>query len=610
MAFNYSWYAEINIGTEASPDWYHLPQGILKSFNCSVNATAKSGEGSFYISDKNNALWDELSALTGNGANQELRFYFGDKNNFDFVFGGYIRNPIQPKRHLNIFVDHYVELLGREVSVEDYYEDQVGSYMVADSTDGLIPKYFSGSDQINIDTSNHVDAEGNQTGAEFTYDADGMNIMTAMKEIAKKTRKYSGGIGAIPYDFYVNYCPTHDQKEIWFNVKNDTSFASGVTLNEGVDFKNNFGLEEDTSNIINYWYVRGENKTPCPIDMDWWTEFDSDAAARNVWSSSNCTIYDDGVDIIGNRSIRVDVTSSGLTTASATLDMTDGTNAYDSTYTPDEIFSQNNGYTVDFSKNQYVNFYIMTDNATKTIIQDEDALIRAEIEIDSTSSNYPSALLLGNGSFLADTPWTKYSRDLYFENAQWYKWSILLTDIVDSNTDYIEKLRIEIEWDSGVGSGGDEDFYIDGVHFWDDSPVQSTAATDATSISTYGRRKQIYNSRNIRTKYSGNTVEDGNTKAMCNTIADRLVEQTAEPLLNVTLPLTQYKQIEPRETFTLNIPSRDINNETFRCVAVKYSPQGQVIEARNSSYYQNLDFDIGELVAGMQRQLNESGRRK
>jgi len=633
-AGRYSWYAEVNIGTEGSPNWYLIPPGVLKNFRCSINATSKSGSGTFRVVDKRGTLWETLDALSNNGVNQELRFYFGDKNTaLKQVFGGYINTVRNPRNRVVLNVDHYMNLLTRELSDGDKYQDRTGTYMVADGTNGLIPQYFPAATAgvVPIGYTNHVDATGNQTGSEFEYNADGNNIMQAMKQIAAKTRK-TGGV--IPYDFIVDYCPTHAQKEIWFNVKNDASFASGDTLREGVDFFDSYKLDEDTSRIVNYWTVRGETGRPIPIDRDWWTEQNgtTDPTDRGWDYGYDCTnLVWSATEAAGSYAARGEFEDNGYGGLGyMRLDLTDS-NAFNSTYTPYPMVSGSGYYYErDNLENLFIQFWMQNfdyssgtfDGASgagiQLYIRENDysvwlpippsapSLSREENPWFWNTTDYPDRDDVGAPSFsFQEDEYTFYEvpiiDGIFTEQASGYITGIQWLQYIDENT---------ATWP------GTERLNIDGLRIVDRSQYTESLVTDstypgsdATSISTYGRRKDKYNDRTIAPIYSGEVMTDGNTKAMCNRIANRLLGFTKNPTMTFTGQLKRFYDIPPLYTFTLDVPSRGVDSATYRMHEVSFTPAGQTIFAKPASFYDDTNYDIGAVVAQIKREIDESARR-
>ena len=608
MNSQYAWYAEINVGTEASPSWTHIPQGILKNFNCSVDSTTKSGSGRFKVADKTGALWDVLNALDNKGVNQELRFYFGDKNNFDSVFGGYTNSILRPSRYLTFNVDHYMQLLTREISQDDLFQDKTGSEMVTT----LIPKYFPAATAgvVPISIANYVDATGNQSGKEFEFNADNMNMMLALKQIASKTRKTSG---VIPYDFYVNYDVANTEKALWFDVKNN--FSSGLTLYDGSDFFGNYKLNEDTSRIINYWVVRGENMIPTPLDQDMWTEYDDDSDVQDVWGDVRCTAEYDTADHAGSYSVRADV-DSGEDDAYIYLKL-DDEDAFDATLTPAAQFRNNYGYIFNTFQEQWLVLYIQVIDPLLTRIQNNEMAIGFWFDVADADgnaysiypvTNQPQSVIHGGDNSNVDT------------GTSWIKREFRLKDHHENiDFQYIEQIGIQVIATNGYTLDSGDDFSIDGLHFEnrgltiESDPAGTPIGTDSTSIAAYGRRKAILNDRSITKRLSGtdpdDDIDDGYTKQMCNNIANRLVGYTANPSLSLTAQLKRYQQISPMYTFNLYIPDRNILNESYRAQSVSYSPAGQTIYAKPAAFYDDTNYDLGALVSYIRSQMNESSRR-
>lgn len=607
-ASQYTWYGQVNAGTEAVPDWYHLPQGILKNFGASVNSTSKSGNGTFRITDKANDLWDVLDALDNDGVSQEFRLYFGDKNISDFVFGGYINKIRRPKRNLVLEVDHYMGLLTREMSVDDKYQDKTGSYMVSDitGTNGLVPKYFpiSTTGVVPISVANHVNLTASQTGKEFEYNANAQSIMTAVKQIASKTR-LTGGV--VPFDFYVNYDVTNDEKALWFDVKNAATYASGVTLYEGADFFDSFKLEEDISRLINHWTVRGEDKLPCPIDKDYWTE---QGAPSTFWSTANSAVSSSANEKVGAASVRCDCDDTN-TQCGIRLDLDDA-QAFNATATPAELFSSTNGFILDDEKEQWFSCYIQVDDSLAAELGSGDAkFLRVAL------ANETPVYIVNRAIFVNDDYRAALGTSGMFGEPTadvWYKIELPLRDLIDTESTYIENVTFDVFYDSG--SGAADDFYVDGIHFYEaNTPVTSDPAdatypgTDSTSIAAYGRRKDVFNDRSITPIWAAGIMTDGNTQQMCNQIANRLVGYTATPTQTFTAQLKGYRQIYPMYTFTLNVPSRGLAMASYRANQITYSPAGQTVMAKPASFYDDSGYDIGILVAQLNANLREAGRR-
>jgi hypothetical protein len=471
------------------------------------------------------------------------------------------------------------------------------------SSNGLVYNYFenNGAIQTPVYTANHVRAAAGQDT--FSSEFDNKDILECCRDIASKSRVTGN---SIPFDFWVDYCPTHSQLEIWFQEKNATS--SGVTLYEESDC--NIGIEVDEGNledVRNWIKVYGSQVVYCPTNRDWWTEKDNDAAYQAIWKST------------ANTSIARSTTSDRVRAGSSCVQISiddaagdeygyldlDDADAYSATYTPDsDFFVSGKGIKLNSNYSIILNFWTFID-----FTQTTDHYVRLELYgyTPGDVEEYITAVGVGG------------QKPQYADECQYgYLGSNIEDSCSECSVDIMKCVSVDeypylsrVVFDIPRNTDGTEDIFVDKLNFafrninypyeilYSNPDAGTPHAKDATSIAAYKRRVMQHYDRTLL------------THSEVDTMADRLRTQYKDPPTKYNICLNQARSdIDLGETFIINSGSRGLSNLTVRAMELQYDQNSMKIMAEKSTIYSDgLYSTLSGSIRGLNYGVNELKRR-
>jgi len=540
-----------------------IQSGDIGRFRANKSITNKTGMGTFPIVNSDRRYDDLFSPY------DEMRLYVDGV----YAFGGHLNRIDRKKGLLDLRVVGYTDMLKWALTNEDIYDDNSGSQIVNTASVGLINKYYiDDANRKTIYTTNHVNGDTQET---FYFETDGETVFDAIKRVASESR-ISGG--TVPFDFYVDYFPASDQIELYFDVKNNA--FSGITLNEGTDFYNTYALTSgDLDQVYNDVIVRGQNKTACPIDFDWWTA-DGGSYAR----TGHTKVVDTSVKLFGANSYKMDV-DSGRTNATAQLGLKNAP-SYSATYTPDSLFTSGSGYIFDQEYDNFLDIWFRMTSACESNL--DDLSLRIYPDPGSSKKIYVYSTTAANNPLYESV------------NAlEWFRATVNLNQNFPSDTEFIDTVDVRLDYASSTGSG--EDLWFDKLHFYTNRTLETSASNDATSMTNYGKRTLLYSDSRIATLIA---AEEKRTtllnmyKNPGNTIKLPMIKSQ---------PITGANAIELGETFVVR--GNELNALTYRLREVNWSPEGQSLTGQLSTYYVDRDHSIGQFTRDIQGGLKEVQRR-
>ena len=397
---------------------------------------------------------------------------------------------------------------------------------------------------------------------------DNMDALEAMQEIARVTRR-SGRL--IPYDFWVDYCTTHSQVEMWFYPKNYSD--SGVTLYEGYDFSRDIIVEKGSlDNLYNWVKVFGWDKLPVftPNDTyhDYWTEPADDAAAQAYWTAVNGAVNSSGLQSdFDTQSVRFNG-DAGPNDGELILNL-DDTDAYDSTNTANN-FTSGSGYAkVRDGDGQYLEFHLAGDTADK---------FRLQIAFDGV---YKEAV---SGMTTADAFFTRHR--------------IKLNDVYAGDWSFVDKIKfIFVDQDN-------YDEYVNLLYFISYEELVSNPdagtphAKDNTSITAYGKREYLYYDRTLK------------NQTLVDDMADKLLVKLKDPPEKYVITLNKAINTPTLgDTFTLEAPIHGITSQNARVSEIFVSHNEMTITALKNTLYTEPTTPGSEAITNTTRGIRESQRR-
>lgn len=383
----------------------------------------------------------------------------------NLISSGYVTSTSENDGRLEIRSEGWTGILKRRVVNGEEYENTDIDDIVKD----LLDSYFEVSNSdYNISQAN-IDATSNALSVKY----DGITVYDAVRDLSE--RAY--GSNSLPFDFYI-YESSVGSLAMEFFERGDRPSSGKKTLTSSDFQPNTFTFNRRDDLNFNSVRVYGDFKKVnlVPTDMDYWTEFDNDVDVQAIWSTtSDVNVGTSARDITGSYSINADMDSGANGGDYIRLDLTDA-DAYDSGKTPSELFTSGSGYHIVNTKNQYLQFYIYVDEDMATDINADDAILYL-VALTETSGSYPQVGVMGyGGSDVTNMGHNKYP----VTGGQWYKYDIPLTDLVEVDADYVDSLYFHCDYLGGATAGGSEEYYVDGLHFYEKASEKVTGTYPAS----------------------------------------------------------------------------------------------------------------------------------
>ena len=322
----------------------------------------------------------------------------------------------------------------------------------------------------------------------ITKSYDGMYAYEVLKDVAQ----LSYGGSDKQFDFYIYESAAGTMEAKFFERESGTP----VAITTGDVRPRGFELVKREDLNFNYCKVYGATQdfNNCPTDKDLWSE--GNAASWDLTDLG--TISDSGTDYVGSESISL---AADAATGSCVMFLE---LPYNATYTPSELFSDGNGFKLDFSKDQWFRCRIRINTALAGEYTGNNAQIGIQLEDED------GGLWI---AWVADGETYKSGINVAIVANEWKDVDVNLSELISHTTgspDYVKYVQVGMY---NFTTDGDEEILIDGIHFHTKSG-QCTGSYPANPSSP--RKDFIFRDRNI------------DNIAFANDLAEYLVKQFEE----------------------------------------------------------------------------------
>jgi prophage tail gpP-like protein len=524
----------VEYSAEAFPptNWENLKTYAV-SFNVKNSGTLKTPESTLVL--KNTS-----GRYTGNGSltlglHKLLRVRADVRGTIDTIFYGRIasldtKNEKQKSEFLTVTCRGMTQKLLNDSITHDYLDEQTAS------------TYDRTMKQVIEDLLVYTDT-GEASGITLITDTGDITTVKAKNNFERETlldaiKKICEYVGYTGYEEVVGSAINLNLYPYGWQATNPT-----ITIGQETDDLGNQiisrSFSKNTDDILNHIYVYGGAPLNYP-DSDRFTE---NGFAKGWWTAgAGCTVSDDTTHKCKNLN-SIKIVASATFTAEATLNLipTFGAGGLD---VKTKKLAQLN-FALQQSDNSFYKITLIdTSNREIGYIPNKgieasllDVWFNQQITIGHVSTNnvYQTENVstgLGYGAWKGDVA---------------FDW------------EHVAKIRF---------NGGTSQFHtttdrIDGLCFTgnieaDPRKDPTLAATDATSISLYGRRLYQYEDDALRSYEA------------IRPMADQILKSTKDPLIKLIATVGAKTWVKPNQYLTVNMPIYGISNELYRIVELEY----------------------------------------
>jgi prophage tail gpP-like protein len=488
--------------------------GILKTPECTL--TLKNTGGRY----------------TGLGANKLLRIRADVRGTIDTLFYGRIAsletaNEKQKNEYLTITSRGMTQKLLNDSITHDYLnEENMGNYTrtMAQVISHLL---------VYTDT-------GEATGIQLVYSAGALNTTKAKHNFDRETlldaiKKICEYVGYTGYELVAGA-----GVNLVLDPYGYQEVAPAITIGQEVDnlgnqvIKRSFSISTDE--ICNHICVQGGSSVNYP-DSDRFTE---NGVAKGWWTAgTGCTVSDDATNMYVNlNSVKITLVSGSTTEATLNLIPTFGALGLD----------------LKTKKITHLNFWIrrFTRGFKITLIDTSNR----EITYLTYSLAVTSPILVDWA--LEQVQMGRLSSNADYQNEGIDADPMHLYGNWKGNAAFDWQHLAKIKVTCGLGTAN-----IDGLYFTGDivaDPIKdpTLAATDATSISLYGRRIMHYEDPALR------------DYAAIRPMADKILLSTKDPMIKLVVTVGAKTWVKPNQYLTVNMPIYGISSQQYRIVELEY----------------------------------------
>lgn len=525
-------YVEYSAETFPPNYWEDLKTYALE-FNVKNSGTLKTPECTLTLKNTN-------GRYTGNGSltlglNKLMRIRADVRGTIDTIFYGRItipdtKNEKKKSEFLTVTARGMTQKLLNDSITRNYLEEQnIGKYdrtMKQVIEDLLVYTDTGEPSGITLGTDS-----GDITTVKAKHNFDRETLLDAIKKIIEY-------IGYTGYEEVVGSSINLNLYPYGWQATNPAITIGQETDNLGYQvIARSFSTSID--DIYNHICVYGGS----PINYPTSDTFTENGVAKGLWTAgTGCTVSDDAVTRYVNlNSIKIVAQVNAQVEATLTLIPVFGAN----------------GLNLKAKKITHLNFWLNQPVGyayTITLIDTSNREISYKpnkgIEVNPIGGWRSEQVQMGNLS--SNGEYQNQGIDTWFWYGKWW-----------GDTAFDWQHLAKIKFQDGTSGSGSITVNIDGLCFTgfiesDPRKDPTLAATDATSISLYGRRLMHYEDPALK-DYEA-----------IRPMADQIIKSTKDPLIKLVVTVGAKTWVKPNQYLTVNMPVYGINSQSYRIVESEF----------------------------------------